>query len=58
MMPSSLTIEIQLRASLGEGWEDIYVRLYNRGLVRESDKAALRRYVLGLGSAVAKRYST
>jgi hypothetical protein len=55
---NKLHLEIQLRASLGLGWEDIFVHLMRRGLVTERDRAAIRRYVLGLGSAVARRYST
>lgn len=58
MAQSALFLEIQLRASLGWGWEDIYVHLLKRGLVSNQDRMALRRYVLGLGSAVAKRYGT
>lgn len=58
MAQSTLCLEIQLRASLGWGWEDIYVHLLNRNLVSYQDRMALRRYVLGLGSAVAKRYGT
>lgn len=58
MAQSALCLEIQLRASLGWGWEDIYVHLLKSGSVSYRDKMALRRYVLGLGSAVAKRYGT
>lgn len=58
MVQSALCLEIQLRASIGLGWEDIFVHLMRRGLVTERDRAAIRRYVLGLGSAVARRYST
>lgn len=55
---NKLHLEIQLRASLGLGWEDIYVSLLQRGLITTTDEQAIRRYVLGLGSAVARRYST
>lgn len=55
---SALTLEIQLRASLGWGWEDIYVHLLKRGLVSYRARMALRRYVLGLRSATTKRYGT
>jgi hypothetical protein len=58
MSQPTLCLEIQLRASLGLGWEDIFVILRRKGLVREQDRAALRRYVLGLGSKVAQRYGT
>ncbi len=57
-MPSSLTLEIQLKASLGYGWEDILVELIRKRLACRADGAEIRRYVLGLGSAVARRYST
>lgn len=55
---NSLCLEIQLRASLGWGWEDIAVKLIRDGQIRETDKPALRRYVLGLSSRVTKRYGT
>lgn len=55
---NKLAFEIQLHASVGKGWEDIFVILLRKGLVRPSDRMAIRRYVLGLGSQVAKRYGT
>lgn len=58
MIHSKLLLEIQLRASLGWGFEDIFVVLKQKGLVTNADKPAIRRFVLGLGSAVARRYST
>lgn len=57
-MQSAFTLEVQLKASLGLGWEDIFYDMLRRGLVTERDKGCFRRYVLGLGSAVARRYST
>ena len=58
MTQSAYTLEIQLKASLGLGWEDIYYSMLQRGLVVERETDAFRKYVLGLGSAVARRYST
>lgn len=57
MVQSALCLEIQLRASLGLGHEDIFVILKHKGLVTDHDRVALRRYVLGLGSAVVRRYN-
>lgn len=54
----NLALEIQLHASVGKGWEDIYVILLRKGLVMPKDKPALRTYVLGLSSKVAQRYGS
>lgn len=57
MNTQSLCLEIQLRASLGWGWEDIYVLLLRDGKIRKQNDKALRRYVLRL-SRVSQRYGT
>ena len=58
LMRSEWTLEIQLKASLGYGWEDILASLIAKRLASRADAVEIRRYVLGLGSAVARRYST
>ena len=54
----NLALEIQLHASVGKGWEDIYVILLKKGLVRPEDRNTLRRYVLGLSSKIVQRYGS
>jgi hypothetical protein len=56
----SLFLEVQKMASQGYGWQDFFVTLKASGRIRgtQSEWEAIRRYVLGLGSAVARRYST
>ncbi len=55
MRTDPLALEIQLKASLGYGHEDIFVILLRKGLVRQQDKVAIRRYVLNLGSKLNQR---
>ena len=55
---TNLAIEIEDLSHDQLGWEDVFVILLRRGLVRPCDKKAIRRYVLGLQSKIAKRYGT
>lgn len=57
MSRSTLCLKIQLHASLGLGWEDIYAILMRDGLIQQKDKQKLRKYVLRL-SSFTERYGT
>lgn len=48
MRRDSVVLEIQLLASLGHGWEDIFVKLLGDGKLQQKNRPALRRYVLCL----------
>lgn len=57
MMQSKLILEVQLRASVGQGWEDIWVAMLKQKLVAPNERDAFRRYVLGLARE-CRRYGT
>lgn len=45
---SNMALDIYRMVADGKGWEDVFVSLLQRGLIKESEKHAIRRYVLGV----------
>ena len=48
MTSATLCGEIRAMLDDGYGWEDAFIALKSRGLLREKDGPHLRRYVLGI----------
>lgn len=50
-----MAADIYRMVSAGFGWEDIAVRLEQRGFIQRKDWPAIRRYVLGIRADVLPR---